>query len=240
MAIPSLDRFKRKPESEPEATEQEGVDPQPDEDTDTDSTPTFRGRAVPGADTDTLEDNVLTEAMRKTGGREAIQFGGLIDVLTGGSQKPHPVQQEVFDRPDLPQNVEMPQQMPRRPMPRPDMTPMPPQEQMPPRDPYRVYGPGEAPVPDDGFGVYGPGEVPADPDSRFGVYGPDGRRQPSRTIQRRQPHPMEQPPQQPPQQPVPQPGSRLHEAILNPRLRTEFEITPQGWADLERRVFGVR
>jgi len=27
---------------------------------------------------------------------------------------------------------------------------------------------------------------------------------------------------------------------MNPSLRGEFNITPQGWADLERRALGVR
>ena len=131
---------------------QEGADPEQDLDTDTDSGLGSEMEQRP---------NVMDVFRRRRRRRE--------------QRSPAPV-------PPTPMPTPPQQQIPRRPMPRPDprpdMTPMPPQEQMPPRDPYRVYGPDEWPQgEDDGFGVYGPGEAPLDPNSKFGVYGPDGQPQ---------------------------------------------------------------
>lgn len=157
---------------------QEGADPEQDLDTDTDS------------DLGTDEENVLDifnrrQRQRQDGERQRRREQRS-PAPVPRTPMPMPPQEQMPRRPmprpedmgPLPPQQRQPMPAPPQPrMPRPDMTPMPPQEQMPPRDPYGVYGPGEAPVPDDGFGVYGPGEAPLDPNSKFGVYGPDGQPQ---------------------------------------------------------------
>jgi hypothetical protein len=142
---------------------QEGADPEQDLDTDTDS------------DLGTDEENVLDIFNRRQRQRQDDERQRRRE-----QRSPAPVPRTPMPMPPQEQMPPMPRRQP-RPGPMPDQHPrqeqMPvpvPERKMPPKDPYRVYGPDEWPQEKDSgkFGVYGPGEAPVDPNSKFGVYGP--------------------------------------------------------------------
>jgi hypothetical protein len=154
--------------------------------------------------------------MRRTGGREAIQFGGLIDIITGRSRRPHPVQQEAFGGPDLPQNVEMPGNSS--------------------SDVYSPYLADQRQEQKRRLMEQLQVLEQAETQSSAQEMMMQGNLEQMRQQQRQQnQNVMQQFPKF-----SPEPGTPLYDAIMNPSLRGEFNITPQGWADLERRALGVR
>ena len=210
----------RKKGAKPMPEKQEGVDAKRDEKSNTDtpspevsSVAVEERRTQETMDTLTAEDNVLNESMRNTGAPFAAKFGSLLNMLAGGGREggAHPVQDRVFGQPEAPQ-MEQPLY---RPPPGHDPLNPPPQQVQDPR-----YGgePMEYSQP-----LYRPPVNPTAPNIPLEMLQQQGGAPAA------PPSPMFRP----------EPGSQIYDAVMNPNKRGSFNLTPDEWRELEKRVYGL-